>query len=410
MAEQAVTTAAVDPGPAAEASQVSTWDMSPRTWDVFYAVVFVLDTVVAQLAPLTPTARAVLSVAQAGMVVWYLAVGRPQIYGGKTGARSWLYLAGMIALFGVAQAQSPNVWFAAFALTPQCFFLLPFRQALIPITVVNVLAGTLVVAADPGRSGVTEALLDSAFSIGLAFVYGHFVDRIVTQSMERAELISQLEATRSDLAAVNHQAGTLAERQRLAGEIHDTLAQGFSSIIVLLQAAETGLGPAAPGPARQQISLAAQTARENLTEARGLVAALAPAGLGQGNLPGALRRITERAQAETGIDAAFSEQGEPRPLPAALDVVLLRVAQEALANVRKHAAARTVRVGLCYAEGVVSLQVSDDGQGFSPGGAGGPGGGYGLRGMRERVTQVHGRFEVTSSPGSGTCLRAEVPA
>lgn len=397
MAEPEVTTAVT----------TNTWDMSPRTWDLFYALVFVLDTVVAQLASLTPAARGVLSAALAAMVIWYLAVGRPQIYGGKAGPRSWLYLAGMIALFGVAQAQSPNVWFAAFALTPQCFFLLPFRQALIPITVLNVLAGTLVISADPGRTSVVEALLDSAFSIGLAFVYGNFVDRIVRQSTERAELISQLEATRSDLAAANHQAGTLAERQRLAGEIHDTLAQGFSSIIVLLQAAETGLSPDAPGPARQQISLAAQTARENLTEARGLVAALAPAGLAEGNLPGALRRITERAQAETGIDASFAEQGEPRPLPAALDVVLLRVAQEALANVRKHAAARTVRVSLRYADGVVSLQVSDDGHGFS---AVGPASGYGLGGMRERVTQVHGRFEVTSSPGAGTCLRAEVPA
>jgi signal transduction histidine kinase len=388
-------------------SQANTWDMSPRTWDVFYALVFVLDTVVAQLASLTPTARAVLSAALAAMVVWYLAVGRPQIYAGKAGARSWLYLAGMIALFGVAQSQSPNVWFAAFALTPQCFFLLPFRQALIPITVLNVLAGTLVIAAQPSRTSVIEALLDSAFSIGLAFVYGNFVDRIVRQSSERAELIGQLEATRAELAAANHQAGTLAERQRLAGEIHDTLAQGFSSIIVLLQAAETGLGPDTAGPVRQQISLAARTARENLTEARGLVAALTPAGLAGGNLPGALRRITERAQAETGIDAAFSEAGEPRPLPAALDVVLLRVAQEALANVRKHAAARAVRVGLCYGDGMVSLQVSDDGRGFVADGATG---GYGLRGMQERVTQVHGRFEVTSTPGAGTCVRAEVPA
>ena len=402
MAEPEVTA----PGEGAE-SQADTWDMSPRTWDVFYALVFVLDTVVAELASLTPAARAVLSAALAAMVVWYLAVGRPQIYGGKVGARSWLYLAGMIALFGVAQSQSPNVWFAAFALTPQCFFLLPFRQALIPITVLNVLAGTLVVAADPGRTSVVEALLDSAFSIGLAFVYGNFVDRIIRQSTERAELIGQLEATRAELAAAHHQAGTLAERQRLAGEIHDTLAQGFSSIIVLLQAAETGLAPDPAGPGRQQIALAAQTARENLTEARGLVAALAPAGLAEGNLPGALRRITERAQAETGIDAAFSEVGEPRSLPAALDVVLLRVAQEALANVRKHAAARTVRVGLCYADEMVSLQVSDDGCGFvDDGGIGG----YGLRGMRERVTQVHGRFEVTSTPGAGTCLRAEVPA
>ncbi len=394
--------------PAADAPvPPNTWEMSPRSWDVFYILVFAADAVVAELAPLTPAARITLSVALAAMVVLYITVGRPQIYAGKAGARSWLYLAGMIALFGVAQSQSPNVWFAAFALSPQCFFLLPFRQAMIPIVVLNVMAGALILASHPGRAGATEALLDVALSIGLSFVYGQFVDRIVRQSTERAELIGQLEATRAELAAAHREAGTLAERQRLAGEIHDTLAQGFSSIIVLLQAAETGFGPEAPEPARQQVALAAETARENLAEARGLVTALAPAGLTSGNLPGALRRITERAHAETGIDAAFSEAGEPRPLPAALDVVLLRVAQEALANVRKHAAARTVRVGLCYADGVVSLQVSDDGQGFSPGGAAS---GYGLRGMRERVTQVHGTVEVVSSPGAGTRIRAEVPA
>jgi signal transduction histidine kinase len=405
VAEPAVT----DPDRAAENTPLpaDSWDMSPRSWDVFYAVVFVVEVVVSELAPLTPAARITLSAALAAMVLWYLAVGRPQIYGGTVSARSWLYLAGVIALFAVALAQTSNVWFVAFALSPQCFFLLPFRQAMIPIVVLNVLAGALVLVNDPSRSGATEALLDSAFSIGLAFVYGQFVDRIVRQSMERAELIGQLEATRAELAAAHREAGTLAERQRLAGEIHDTLTQGFSSIIMLLQAAGTGLGPDAPAPVRQQVSLAEQTARENLAEARGLVAALAPAGLTSGNLPGALRRSTERLGAETGIDATFEEAGEPRPLPAALEVVLLRVAQEALANVRKHAAARTVRVGLRYTDGMVSLQVNDDGQGFSPDD---PASGYGLRGMRERVTLVHGRFEVTSSPGAGTCLRAEVPA
>jgi signal transduction histidine kinase len=382
------------------------WELSPPSWDWFYAVVFVVNVVVAERAPLTTPARVVLSVALAAMVPWYLVVGRPQVYGGLVSSRSWVYLVGISALFGVAVYQTPNAWFLAFALSPQCFFLLPFRPAMAAVLMFNAVGASVLIVRHPGQNVLVQSLLNAAFGIGLAFVYGRFAYTIIGQSTERAELIGQLEATRAELAAANHQAGTLAERQRLAGEIHDTLAQGFSSIIVLLQAAETGLGPDTAGPVRQQISLAAQTARENLTEARGLVAALAPAGLAEGNLPGALRRVTDRAQAETGIDAAFSEEGEPRPLPAALDVMLLRVAQEALANVRKHAAARTVRVGLCYADGMVSLQVSDDGCGFVADGATG---GYGLRGMRERVTQVHGRFEVTSTPGAGTCLRAEVP-
>jgi signal transduction histidine kinase len=383
------------------------WELSPPSWEIFYAVVLVVNAVVVEWAPLTTSARVTLSVTLAAMVVWYLVVGRPQIYGGLVSSRSWLYLVGITVLFGVAVYQNPNAWFLAFALSPQCFFLLPFRQAMYAVLMFNAAAAVVLIVRHPGQDVLPQSLLNGGFGVALAFVYGRFANTIIDQSQERAELIGQLEATRAELASVHHEAGTLAERQRLAGEIHDTLTQGFSSIIMLLQAAETGLGPDAPGPARRQISLAAETARENLAEARGLVAALAPAELASGNLPGALRRITERLRAETGIDATFADDGEPRPLPPALDVVLLRVAQEALANVRKHAAARAVQVGLNYADGMVSLRVSDDGQGFDVDDAAG---GYGLRGMRERLSQVDGRLDVTSTPRTGTCVRAEVPA
>jgi signal transduction histidine kinase len=382
------------------------WELAPSSWDVFYAVVFVVIVVVAEWAPLSTPARVTLSVALAAMVPWYLVVGRPQIYGGRVSARSWGYLVGISALLGVAVYLSPNAWFLAFALSPQCFFMLPFRQAMYAVLMFNAVAAVVLIVRHPGQDVVLQSLLNAGFGIGLAFVYGRFANTIIDQSQERADLIGQLEATRAELASVHHQAGTLAERQRLAGEIHDTLAQGFSSVIMLLQAAEAGLGPDTPDPARRQISLAAETARENLAEARGLVAALAPADLASGNLPAALRRVTERLGAETGLEVTFTEDGEPRPLPATLDVVLLRVAQEALANVRKHAEARTVRVSLRYAGGMVSLQVSDDGEGFAVDGATS---GYGLRGMRERLGQVNGRIEVTSGPGAGTCVRAEVP-
>jgi signal transduction histidine kinase len=382
------------------------WELAPSSWDVFYAVVFVVIVVVAEWTRLSTPARITLSVTLAAMVPWYLVVGRPQIYGGLVSARSWAYLVGISALLGVAVYLSPNAWFLAFAISPQCFFMLPFRQAMYAVLMFNAVAAVVLIVRHPGQDVVSQALLNAGFGIGLAFVYGRFANTIIDQSQERADLIGQLEATRAELASVHHQAGTLAERQRLAGEIHDTLAQGFSSVIMLLQAAETGLGPDTAEPARRQISLAAETARENLAEARGLVAALAPADLASGNLPGALRRVTERLGAETGIEVTFTEDGEPRPLPATLDVVLLRVAQEALANVRKHAEARTARVSLRYTGGAVSLQVSDDGRGYVVDGATS---GYGLRGMRERLGQVNGRIEVTSGPGAGTCVRAEVP-
>ncbi len=180
------------------------------------------------------------------MVPWYLAVGRPAMRSATASWRGPVYLAGVIALFAVVQSQDSSAWSLAFALCPQCFYLLPFRQAMIPVVVLNVLAAVLLVHQNPHPDAALAALGTAAFGIGLSYAYGSFVDRIIEQSRERAELIRALEATRAELAAANRESGTLAERQRLAGEIHDTLAQGFSSIIVLLQAAEAGLADAAP--------------------------------------------------------------------------------------------------------------------------------------------------------------------
>jgi signal transduction histidine kinase len=198
----------------------------------------------------------------------------------------------------------------------------------------------------------------------------------------------------------------MAERQRLAGEIHDTLAQGFSSILMLIQAAEAQL-ELSPETARSQLGLAAQTARENLAEARTLVGGLASAQLQAGTLEDALRRITERASAELGLQATFATDGTSRRLSAATEVVLLRTGQEALANVRKHAGAHNVAVQLCYSGDSVRLEVTDDGAGFDPALVNG---GYGLRGMRARVDEAGGTFAVRSAPCEGTFVQVEVPA
>jgi signal transduction histidine kinase len=389
------------------AGQPNAWELGTLRWDVFYAIVFVAILLFVEADQLSAPSRIAATIALAAMVPWYVAVGRPEMRSAQASWRGPAYLTGLIALFAVAVSQDTNAWSLAFAICPQCFYVLPFRRAMIPVVVLNAAGALLLVYRQPHLDGVVAALGIAAFGIGFSYAYGGFVDRIISQSAERAELISQLEATRAELAAANHESGTLAERQRLAGEIHDTLAQGFSSIIVLLQAAEAGLAGAGPASARRQLDLAAQTARENLADARTLIGALSPADLASGNLPGALRRVTERAGSETGIGASFLVSGTPRPLSAAFDVVLLRVGQEALANVRKHAAAGAVRMLLCYQPGTVSLEVTDDGRGFDPAEVNG---GYGLRGMRERLGQAGGRVEVRSAPGAGTCVRAELPA
>jgi signal transduction histidine kinase len=195
-----------------------------------------------------------------------------------------------------------------------------------------------------------------------------------------------------------------AERERLAGEIHDTLAQGFTSIITLVQAAESELGHD-EAQVHKHLALALRTARENLAESRALVAALAPAELTESSVLDAIRRQAKRLTEETGVATVVEVQGARRPLPTGVEVVLLRTVQETLSNVRKHAAASSTEIVLSYQDNSMVLVVTDDGQGFDTSAATN---GFGLRGMRSRVEQAGGTLTVTSTPGSGTVVELEV--
>jgi signal transduction histidine kinase len=393
--------------PACAPGHADAWATGLTRWDSFYAIVFVA-TLVSVVASSHGTARIVAVGAIAVMLPWYLLVGRPQIVSATSepSRRGTVYLAGIVALFAVAASQDPNTWYLAFALCPQCYHVTGVRRAMVPAIALNLIGAAAVGYYSRSASGVTIAISLAAFGIAFTVVYGGYLVGIIQQSAVRAELITQLEATRAELAEVSRQAGALAERQRLASEIHDTLAQGFSSILMLLQAADAQL-ELAPGGARAQLDLAAQTARENLAEARSLVSGLASAQLEAGTLTDALRRVAIRSGAELGIDASFEIAGPDRPLLAATEVVLLRTGQEALANVRKHASATTVAVRLCYAADLVRLEVTDDGVGFDPTAVNG---GYGLRGMRGRVAEAGGTVTVRSAPGDGTSVLVEVPA
>jgi signal transduction histidine kinase len=253
---------------------------------------------------------------------------------------------------------------------------------------------------------VVTVLVALLISIGLGFV----TSVLIRESERRGRLIAELERTRAELAEAHHEAGVLAERQRLAREIHDTLAQGFTSLIMLVQAADASL-ESDPEGTRRRLDLAARTARENLAEARALVAAQDPAELAGDSLPDALGRAVAGLAEELEIAAEFRVAGEPRDLPAATQAVLVRTVQECLANVRKHAAATAVEAELTYRQTGVRLTVRDNGCGFDTA-APAPGngtGGYGLRGMRARIEQARGILEITSAPGAGTTVRAEIP-
>ncbi len=403
-----VTAGPAEPG-ASGAAQVHI--VAEPRWDVYYAVVFAAVAAIVEIGPISATGRIIAGAALAAMVPWYVFAGRPLMFADEASWRAgnarryMVYLTVLVILFGAVQSQNPEAWFLAFAISPQCFHVAAPRAGLVFVVIFNVVAGALEAWRNPSVPGILIALGIVVFTVAFSYAYSRWMMRVIEQSLERAELISQLESTRAELATAHHEAGVLAERHRLAGEIHDTLAQGFTSIVTLLQAAGASLPPDADA-ARRHLDLALATARENLAESRTLVAALSPARLEQGSLADAVRRVAESTGAEADVQVHSEVTGTVRRLPTGTEVVLLRVGQEALANVRKHAAAHQVAVRLSYADDVVRLTVADDGAGFDPELITG---GYGLRGMRDRVAQVGGTIHVTSAPGTGTQVCAEVP-
>lgn len=216
----------------------------------------------------------------------------------------------------------------------------------------------------------------------------------------------------AQLLAQAREAGVVDERQRMAREIHDTLAQGFTGIIAQLEAAKQGRHQ--PDQLLSHVEQAQTLARENLSEARRSVQALRPAALERAQLPDALAQLARRWSESATIVPRVEITGEPRALPAEAEVTLYRVAQEALTNVAKHARATRVGVTLSYLDDVVLLDVRDDGAGFDAeavrsNGHDGEGYGVGLSAMRQRLSQVSGTLEIESGLGEGTAINASIP-
>lgn len=381
------------------------WTLGELRWDAYFGIVFIATVTITQVAGQASEAgRLLASAALAAMVPWYLLVGRPALYSDENRVRrGTVYLIGLVPLLVVVQIGAGSGTFILLALCPQCFMTVPFRRAVACVVALSLTQPIVALAqgADPAEVGTLTGVAAAGIAFSVAF--GSWIMRIINQSQERAELIAQLEQTRAELAEANREAGVLAERERLASEIHDTIAQGFTSIVMLAAAADAVID-SDPAKAKVQLELVDRTARENLAEARALVAGLAPTALASATLSDALARLTDHAGQELGISAEFSLNGQPALLGTGTEVVLLRVCQEALSNVRKHAKARSVRVRLRYSDGV-SLEIADDGVGFDSALASE---GFGLRSMRTRVAEIGGKLTVHSADGEGTTVIAEV--
>lgn len=318
------------------------------------------------------------------------------------------YFVVAVALFAGLISVHPAFMSVTFIFYWSTFSLLPTRWAIPGVAVLSL----LLIWSNGGFEGLTQLASVPGIAVFLgslvvAGVLSLFIDSIIGQSEERQRLIEELEETRKELAEEERRAGVLEERGRLAREIHDTLAQGFISIVTHLEAAEEDLS--GTDEASHHIGEAMRTARENLVEARRLVAALRPEILESSSLPEALARLARRCSEATGIQVEVDVTGDAFHLAQDLQVTLLRAAQEAVSNVARHAGVKEVSLTLSYADDLVLLDVADDGCGFDPDAASDDGG-FGLRAMRERVEHLGGRLLIESSPGEGTTLAVQLPA
>ncbi|SIO10165.1 sensor histidine kinase [Agromyces cerinus] len=310
-------------------------------------------------------------------------------------------------LLGVGAAFEPSFAILQVFIYPFIWTTAPsIRSALLS----NVLIGVALAAGyivHFGPSGIVAGLISAAVSVGFSIALGLWITNIALYGQERGRLLEELQAAQGQLAAMHRDAGVVEERARLAREIHDTIAQSLTGLVMVAQRTGTrldGVDGEAGASARADVELMEQMAREALTEARGLVASLAPVEPGAG-LADALDRLAATFERETGVVVTVSASATG--LSREHEVVLLRSAQEGLANVRKHASARHAAVTIESIGGEVVLTVADDGVG--PGAAAPGASGFGLSGIRDRTALVGGSFAIEPGAHGGTVLRVGIP-
>ncbi|WP_328749175.1 sensor histidine kinase [Streptomyces sp. NBC_00285] len=340
------------------------------------------------------------------IVAWYALVSRQAM---EYGDERWgvVYFAALVVAFPLLLAIAPLGGALMFALCPQLFVMVARWRIRLPLLLILYAELAWAMIARAGVSRYTLAMVGVTVLVPMTvtILVGAYLTGIREQNRKRATLIEELTRTRAALEHAGHEAGVHAERERLAAEIHDTLAQGFTSILMLAQVVRTNL-LRDPTAADGQLDILEKTARENLAEARSLIAASAPVDLTGRSLADALDRLAARHTRDTGTRVEVSTVGDWPGAPTGTDVALLRTAQEALANVGKHADATTVRIELRHEDHLMALAVTDDGEGFDPATVRG---GYGLLGIRARAAGLGGTCTVRSAPGQGATVRVELP-
>ncbi|WP_197684338.1 sensor histidine kinase [Aeromicrobium choanae] len=275
--------------------------------------------------------------------------------------------------------------------------------------IVAVIGTTLVAICAFGlhRGFDVAGIVGPVLGAGVAIVIGLGYEALNREVARRQRLIEELTRTRDQLAVAEHAAGVVAERERLAREIHDTVSQSLSSVIMLLHAAQrSGPGTEKGG---ERLEQARQAATEALAETREFIHALAPPALRNAGIGDALVRLGARTRDTTGLQVEVAVPEDTGIVPTPVETALLRIAQGAIANVIQHAHATRVDLTLTRLDDEIILDIVDAGVGFDPAHLGTLGDGstsFGLAAMQERATSLGGRLVVESRPGHGTSVVA----
>ncbi|MET3509620.1 MULTISPECIES: sensor histidine kinase [Plantibacter] len=394
-----------------------------RWWDVAFAAGCVIVGALVSVSAAGASERVVgVWIVLAALCLVYYTVGRRTLERPQGGL--WFAIT-LIALTAVGTAFSPNVLTLQCLVFPLLWVLTPNTRNAIILNIAS--AATLAVGFIVGLGATPDVILQGlaiqSVSLVFALSLGLWITRIAELGDEKARLLVSLQAAQAETELASREAGAAAERERMARDIHDTIAQSLTSVVLLAQRARSEVGATVAGTpdaspldgrpvaALDSIDLIESTARDALREARSLVATTAAMPAADTTLGDSLRRLGERFARETGVAVdidAPSERFERAP-----EVVLLRSAQEGLANIRKHAAANRVELVLSVDDGWAELRITDDGGGIADPERAllgtSPGAGFGLHGMHDRVTLLGGTVELTSAAGAGTTVRVRVP-
>lgn len=373
-----------------------------RWWDLGIALAVVSTVVIVSLTRPTPTDWIAAAVALAVLVVGWIAAGRGAIEGD---ARSVVFSFVLVLVTGVLVAVSPILAIAQTIAYPLVWLLAGRTRIAVAFNVAVAAAVAVGFLISTGTD--TGSLISTALTVSLSLIFslalGFWITRIAHLSEERRALVDTLTATQDELAVLHRDSGVTSERERLARELHDTIAQTLAGLVLLGQRSRREL--AAGTLTDETLELIESGARDALAETRSLVAGSAPVELNAG-IAAALTRLGERFSRETGIAVTSSSQIDPAaPLGRDTEVVLLRFAQEGLANVRKHAEARAAHLELTVDADGATLTLTDDGHGFDPSATTG---GFGLSGLRDRLGLVGGSLTIDGTAGA-TTLTARLP-